>query len=171
MARDFYCRGLYYFLSYFLLFFNVIFAVVMGFLRVVGALIFTVVMYMRLDWDVYMRGLEGWDFGECIYRVWVWPAMWVWPSTRGFIIIRSARSFVCPTGHRTYVGYIYMEYTQNNAVLRVFIELLQNSAIRHRVRYKTPPLKHVNGSINRSSIGKGWSVYKKWLVLIYCVCV
>ena len=32
---------------------------------------FTMVMYFRIDWDVYMRGLEGWDFGmwEVIYGV------------------------------------------------------------------------------------------------------
>ena len=27
---------------------------------------FTMVMLFRLDWDVYMRGLEGWDMGECV---------------------------------------------------------------------------------------------------------
>ena len=35
----------------------------MCFLRVFGVVIFTVVMLLRMDWDVYMRGLEGWDVG------------------------------------------------------------------------------------------------------------
>ena len=52
-------------------FFNVIFGVVMCFLRVFGVFMFTMVMLFRLDFDVYMRGLEGWDFGVfvcvCMY--------------------------------------------------------------------------------------------------------
>ena len=36
----------------------------MCFLRVFGVFIFTMVMLFRLDWDVYMRGLEGWDTGK-----------------------------------------------------------------------------------------------------------
>ena len=50
-------------------FFNFIFALIMGVLRVLGCVIFTMVMFMRLDWDVYMRGLEGWDFGEGTVRL------------------------------------------------------------------------------------------------------
>ena len=57
------CRWLCQILAYFLFFFNVIFGLVMCILRVFGMLIFTVVMLFRLDWDVYMRGLEGWDTG------------------------------------------------------------------------------------------------------------
>ena len=38
----------------------------MSFLRVFASFMFTIVMYVRLDWDVYMRGLEGWDFGELV---------------------------------------------------------------------------------------------------------
>ena len=59
-----YIRGLYYTALYFMTFFNFIFALIMGVLRVLGCVIFTMVMFMRLDWDVYMRGLEGWDFGK-----------------------------------------------------------------------------------------------------------
>ena len=33
-------------------------------LRVFAVCVFTVVMLFRLDWDVYMRGLEGWDTGN-----------------------------------------------------------------------------------------------------------
>ena len=43
----------------------------MCFLRVFGVFMFTMVMLFRLDFDVYMRGLEGWDFGVfvcvCMY--------------------------------------------------------------------------------------------------------
>jgi hypothetical protein len=41
----------------------------MCFLRVFGVFMFTMVMLFRLDWDVYMRGLEGWDMGKytCAY--------------------------------------------------------------------------------------------------------
>jgi hypothetical protein len=37
--------------------------VVMSGLRLYTSFQFTIVMYFRIDWDVYMRGLEGWDFG------------------------------------------------------------------------------------------------------------
>ena len=57
------CRWLYQIFTYFFFFFNVIFGFVMCVLRVLGVVIFTVVMLFRLDWDVYMRGLEGWDMG------------------------------------------------------------------------------------------------------------
>ena len=61
-----YCvlRRIYDVLTYVFFFFNVIFGVVMCFLRVFGVFIFTMVMLFRLDWDVYMRGLEGWDMGK-----------------------------------------------------------------------------------------------------------
>ena len=51
---------------YFFFFFNVIFGFVMCFLRLLGVVIFTAIMLFRLDWDVYMRGLEGWDMGKNI---------------------------------------------------------------------------------------------------------
>ena len=57
-------RSIYDVLTYVFFFFNVIFGVVMCFLRVFGVFMFTMVMLFRLDWDVYMRGLEGWDTGE-----------------------------------------------------------------------------------------------------------
>ena len=62
-------RRIYDVLTYVFFFFNVIFGVVMCFLRVFGVFIFTMVMLFRLDWDVYMRGLEGWDTGKCTYRI------------------------------------------------------------------------------------------------------
>ena len=33
---------------------------------------FTMVMLFRIDWDVYMRGLEGWDTGNRIYISYVY---------------------------------------------------------------------------------------------------
>ena len=57
-------RRLYQLVSYILFFFNVIFGIVMCCLRVFGVVIFTCVMLFRIDWDVYMRGLEGWDIGR-----------------------------------------------------------------------------------------------------------
>ena len=51
-------------MAYFLFFFNGIFGFVMCILRGVGVIIFTAVMLFRLDWDIYMRGLEGWDMGK-----------------------------------------------------------------------------------------------------------
>ena len=57
-------RWLYDIMAYFFFFFNVIFAFVMCLLRGVGVVIFTAIMLFRLDWDVYMRGLEGWDMGK-----------------------------------------------------------------------------------------------------------
>ena len=60
------CRWLYHILTYFFFFFNAIFGFVMCVLRVFAVGVFTVVMLFRLDWDVYMRGLEGWDTGTYI---------------------------------------------------------------------------------------------------------
>ena len=56
-------------MAYFLFFFNGIFGFVMCILRGVGVIIFTAVMLFRLDWDIYMRGLEGWDMGKTHYTV------------------------------------------------------------------------------------------------------
>ena len=40
-----------------------------------------------------------------------------------------------PSGHRTYVGYMYLEYTRNNAVLRTFVQLLVDQVKgRHRAK-------------------------------------
>ena len=56
-------RQLYQLLSYLLFFFNVMYGLVMCMLRSFSVFIFTTLMLFRLDWDVYMRGLEGWDTG------------------------------------------------------------------------------------------------------------
>ena len=37
-------------------------------LRVFAVIIFTMVMLFRIDWDVYMRGLEGWDTGTYAFN-------------------------------------------------------------------------------------------------------
>ncbi len=57
------CRSVYQILSFVFFFFNVIYGIVMCFLRVFGMLVFTIIMLFRMDRDVYMRGLEGWDVG------------------------------------------------------------------------------------------------------------
>ena len=57
-------RQLYQLLSYLLFFFNVMYGIIMCMLRIFGVVIFTCVMLFRLDWDIYMRGLEGWDTGN-----------------------------------------------------------------------------------------------------------
>ena len=56
-------------------------------------------------------------------------------------------------GHRTYIGYVYFEYTQTNPVLRVFVELLQKSvAKQHVVKWTDQSVEQQrNGHIN----GKG----------------
>lgn len=36
------------------------------------------------------------------------------------------------TGNRTYVGYLYTEVTYNNSVVRVFVQLLQDTVVRKR---------------------------------------
>jgi hypothetical protein len=65
-------RWLYDILAYFLFFFNGIFGFVMCILRGVGVVIFTAVMLFRLDWDIYMRGLEGWDTGHRTYMAYMY---------------------------------------------------------------------------------------------------
>ena len=47
----------------------------MCFLRVFGVVVFTVVMLFRMDWDVYMRGLEGWDMGIYYAYMYILPAI------------------------------------------------------------------------------------------------
>ena len=36
------------------------------------------------------------------------------------------------SGNRTYVGYLYTEVTYNNSVVRVFVQLLQDSVVKRR---------------------------------------
>ena len=36
-------------------------------MRIFALMMFTMVMLFRIDWDVYMRGLEGWDTGTHVY--------------------------------------------------------------------------------------------------------
>jgi len=63
-------RRLYILSTYLLLGFNVLYAGAMSFLRILGALVFNICMVFRLDRDLYMRGLEGWDLGtRCSARV------------------------------------------------------------------------------------------------------
>ena len=50
--------------TYLVLFFDVIYSMAMAILRVLGTLIFNIVMVFRLDRDLYLRGLEGWDLGK-----------------------------------------------------------------------------------------------------------
>lgn len=92
-------RPLYMLVTYLILFFDVCYSIAMCILRVLGPFIFTAVTLFRLDRDVYMRGLEGWDIG-----------------------------------HRTYVGYLYLEYSTNNAVLVTFVNLLIQSLHANRQR-------------------------------------
>eukprot|EP00731_Ephydatia_muelleri_P028987 Em0020g631a len=86
-------RRLLQVVTYFIFFYNVMFGAVMCFLRALGVVMFIMVSSFRLDKDVYMRGMEGWDLGN-----------------------------------RTYVGYVYMECTQNHPVLHAFIEVLRTAA-------------------------------------------
>ena len=40
------------------------------------------------------------------------------------------------SGNRTYIGYVYMEYTQNNSVLLAFVEVLK-TAVKRRAASDT----------------------------------
>ncbi len=51
-------------------------------------------------------------------------------------------------GHRTFIGYIYMEYVYNNPVLRMFVKLLLDSVGEEAKVRKNP---------SRASISK-WSI-------------
>ena len=37
---------------------------------------------------------------------------------------------ISTSGNRTYVGYLYTEVTYNNSVVRVFVQLLQDSVVK-----------------------------------------
>ncbi len=56
--------NIYQILAYVLFFFNFMFGFCMCLLRVFALTMFTIVMLFRVDVDVYMRGLEGWDTGR-----------------------------------------------------------------------------------------------------------
>jgi hypothetical protein len=122
-------RWLYHILTYFLFFFNAIFGLVMCVLRGLGVVIFTAVMLFRLDWDVYMRGLEGWDMG-----------------------------------HRTYMAYMYMEYTYNNLVMRLFTHLLLESLRRGRRKRTAAPTSLEGDSSGTSGGERGGEVCYSRLV-------
>ena len=57
------------------------------------------------------------------------------PWYRSFNWYRSLNWFKHPymfPGNRTYVGYLYTEVTYNNSVVRVFVQLLQDTVVRKR---------------------------------------
>lgn len=56
------------------------------------------------------------------------------------IWVRNSLSynFYLPPGHRTYVGYLYLEYSTNNAVLMTFVTLLTKSLHAKRRRARQP---------------------------------
>lgn len=57
-------RRLYLLVTYLGLFFDVIYSMAMSILRILSSFIFSCVMVFRLDRDLFMRGLEGWDLGK-----------------------------------------------------------------------------------------------------------
>ena len=77
MCLTFYCRRLLQVVSYFIFFYNVMFGAVMCFLRALGVVMFTMVASFRLDKDVYMRGMEGWDLGKWSTRLMGNTNVWV----------------------------------------------------------------------------------------------
>ena len=56
-------RRLLQVVTYFTFFYNVMFGAIMCFLRALGVVMFIMVSSFRLDKDVYMRGMEGFDLG------------------------------------------------------------------------------------------------------------
>ena len=62
--RLFSYRRLYMLTTYVSLFFDVIYSLAMSVLRILGPFVFNSVMVFRLDRDLYLRGLEGWDLGK-----------------------------------------------------------------------------------------------------------
>lgn len=174
-----FCRRLYILCTYLLLGFNVLYGGAMSFLRILGSLVFNICMVFRLDRDLYMRGLEGWDLGT---------------SCGDILIGRLNCEYVCLyAGHRTYVSYLYLESTTNNAIVQTFINLLQQSIHRrrrHRQRKwtwllretpqiygNTPPTPDTlsvtsteSASPNNHSQGKTQLILS-FLCLMLCVCV
>jgi hypothetical protein len=71
------------------------------------------------------------------------PSCWGW-----YQCVLCNIPFLC-LGHRTYIGYMYLQYTQNNAVLQTFVQLLQSS--RHTPVKKRGVYTAVqNQSVSRS---------------------
>ena len=76
-------------------------------------------------------------------------------------------------GHKTYIAFLYLEHTQNNSVLHVFVELLMNMVRRKRLETSLAELDTEKGSIGQLLLCMGRDyVYKSQcydvIVVLYC---
>ena len=77
------------------------------------------------------------------------------------VLLSGSSNDTLPTaGNRTYVGYMYTEVTYNNAVVRVFIQILQDAVYERKQLSLSPGRLHLrthshNSITSDSSINKG----------------
>ena len=161
-------RSVYLLFTYFFFFFNFLSALVLACLRVFGSFMFTMVMFFRIDWDVYMRGLEGWDIGRC-------GGLEGWDFGRcgglegwDFGRCGGLEGWKCEGlegwdfgkcgGWRdgTLVGYMYLEYTHNNAILRTFVQLLTNHTRPTKVLHQHDETSIHNENSSLMNIQSEW---------------
>ena len=68
------------------------------------------------------------------------------------------------TGNRTYVGYMYTEVTYNNAVVRVFVKILQD-AVYEKKQLSLPLGRSHLRTLSRNRIGSDSSIENGKLIL------
>ena len=68
------------------------------------------------------------------------------------------------TGNRTYVGYMYTEVTYNNAVVRVFVKILQD-AVYEKKQLSLPLGRSHLHTLSRNRIGSDSSIENGKLIL------
>lgn len=79
-----------------------------------------------------------------------------------FIIyyVLDLKSTIPPSGHKTYVGFMYLEHTQNNSVLNVFVQLMLQSvgAGHNKMEDQDPEVQRGQGE--RVGGGEGVRVWR-----------
>ena len=108
------CRHLYHFFSYVWLFLNLFVGIFSAFIRIITSAVLSLLLVMRMDRVVLMKGFERFDFGESEKNG---TSLW-----QPIILFCSA--------HKTYIGFIYLDYIQNHSVMNTFAILLQQSLQR-----------------------------------------
>ena len=108
------CRRLYHLFSYMWLFLNLFVGLFSAFKRIITSAVLSLLLVMRMDRVVLMKGFERFDFGESEKNG---TSLW-----QPIILFCSA--------HKTYIGFIYLDYIQNHSVVNTFVILLQQSLPR-----------------------------------------
>ena len=78
-----------------------------SFLRSLCSAVVVILLLVRMDRNIYIKGLERFDRGTCILHV---PHFYA--------------KNIFNTGYSTYVAVLYLEYVQNHPVMSAFVQIL-----------------------------------------------